>query len=67
MSIDNYLKSKKRLILLVAINIFMLYNTISQEGDSKVLSLLLMPMAILALYDVINRRNNGKPCNNEKR
>jgi hypothetical protein len=55
---SKYLKSKYRLNSLIAINVFFVYNTISQTGDSQILSGLLLPMSMLSLYDVIKRRNN---------
>ena len=52
-----YLKSKKRLFLLLTINIYLVYNVINPRvEESCILALALLPMGILSLNDCIKRR-----------
>ncbi len=49
---NNYRKSKKRLILLLALSTYLVYNIISPKvEESRYFSLILLPMALLALND----------------
>lgn len=52
---EEYLNSKRRVLLMTVVNMFLLYNSLTAEGDSRLFSLVLQPIALLSLHDAIKR------------
>ncbi len=56
---NNYLASKKRLVLSLTLSTLVCYTLIGSFPDeNKILALALIPMCVMQLVDVVKRRNN---------
>ena len=61
MANESYLKSKKRLVLAIALSVLVVYTIIgSFPDDNKILAIALLPMCGMQLWDALRRRGNDK-------
>jgi hypothetical protein len=64
--VEKYLKSSGRLALYVVISAIFVYNAIDpKDNDTRILSIMFLPLCYLGLKDCIERRKNELRINEE--